>query len=131
MKNRFLKSICIAILLIGFSAVAQEDDTVKSNIQTYTPSKLLSKGQWDIKLFNNLYTETRGSYNGVNSGKARETYFTSTVDIFTGISDNNRLNIGLLLEYRSNTVNGKSTTAHFNFAQDASSRMACLLLQRL
>jgi hypothetical protein len=60
MKNRFLKSICIAILLITFNAVNQEDDTVKSNIQTYTPSKLLSKGQWDIKLFNNLYTETRG-----------------------------------------------------------------------
>ena len=67
----------------------------------------------------------------MNSGKARETYFTSTVDIFTGISDNNRLNIGLLLEYRSNTVNGKSANAGFNFAQDASSRIACLLLRWL
>jgi hypothetical protein len=122
MKNRFLKSVCIAILLIGFSAVAQEDDTVKSNIQTYTPSKLLSKGQWDVKFFNNLYTETSSRFNGVKADKARETYFTSTIDIFTGISDNNRLNIGLLLEYRSNTVNGKSATAVFNFGEDASSR---------
>jgi hypothetical protein len=122
MKNRFLKTSCIAILLSSFSVVAQEDDAIKSNIQTYTPSKLLSKEQWDIKLFNNLYTETRGSYNGVNSDKARETYFTSTIDIFTGTSDNNRLNIGLLLEYRANVINGKSATAVFNFAEDASSR---------
>ena len=35
-------------------------DQPQSNIQTYTPSKLLSKGQWDIKWFNNLYTEVKG-----------------------------------------------------------------------
>jgi hypothetical protein len=57
----------------------------------------------------------------VNSDKAKETYFTSTVNVFTGISDNNRLNIGLLLEYRSNMINGKSITAVFNLVQDASS----------
>lgn len=122
MKNRFLKSACIAMMFFSFNAVGQEDDSVKSNIQTYTPSKLLNKGQWDIKFFNNLYTETKGNYNGVKSDKARATFFTSTVDIFTGISDNNRLNIGLLLEYRTNVINGKSATSVFNFADDTSSR---------
>ncbi|PQJ77287.1 hypothetical protein [Polaribacter glomeratus] len=122
MKNRFLKSTCIAMIFVSFNAVAQQDDSVKSNIQTYTPSKLLNKGQWDIKFFNNLYTETKGNYNGVKADKARATFFTSTVDIFTGISDNNRLNIGLLLEYRTNVINGKSATTVFNFADDTSSR---------
>ena len=97
MKTRFPKIIFIAVLLMSFNTSAQEDDITKSNIQTYTPSKLLDKGQWDVKFFNNLYTETEGTNNGVKSDKARETYFTSTLDIFTGISDNNRLNIGLLL----------------------------------
>ena len=32
MKNRFLKSICNAIILIGSGAVDQEGDTIKRNI---------------------------------------------------------------------------------------------------
>lgn len=122
MKNRFLKVVSIALFIFSFNAFAQEDDKSKSNIQTYTPSKLLNKGQWDVKFFNNLYTETKGRYSGVKSGKARETYFTSTLDIFTGVSNNNRLNIGLLLEYRSNTINGKSATSVFGFNNDVNSR---------
>lgn len=122
MKNRFLKIVSIAIIAFSFNAFGQEGEDQKSNIQTYTPSKLLDKWQWDIKFFNNLYTETSSRFNGVKADKARETYFTSTLDIFTGVSDNNRLNIGLLLEYRSNTIKGKSATSVFNFADDNSSR---------
>jgi len=42
---------------------AQEKDSLatKSNLFTFSPSKLLTKGQWDIKWFNNLYTEVRGA----------------------------------------------------------------------
>tara|TARA_R110002167_G_scaffold66676_1_gene188719 strand:- start:4770 stop:5594 length:825 start_codon:yes stop_codon:yes gene_type:complete len=107
---------------MSFSAFSQEEVDTKSNIQTYTPSKLLNKGQWDVKFFNNLYTETKGNYNGVKADKLRENYFTSTIDIFTGISDNNRLNIGLLLEYRSNTKNGENATSVFGFNDDVNSR---------
>ena len=122
MKNTISKILLAAILIINFNTNAQDEDDTKSNIQTYTPSKLLDKGQWDVKFFNNLYTETKARFNGVKFDKARETYFTSTLDIFTGVSDNNRLNIGLLLEYRSNTINGKSATSVFSFADDNSSR---------
>lgn len=121
MKISISKIALLFILIISLQSYGQED-TDKSNIQTYTPSKLLDKGQWDIKFFNNLYTETNGNYKGVKSDKARETYFTSTLDIFTGISDNNRLNIGLLLEYRSNTNGGKSATSVFGFNDDVNSR---------
>lgn len=104
------------ITFIGFAQEGQDSyDTQKSNIQTYTPSKLLKKGQWDIKWFNNLYTETESKFNGVKSDKARETYFTSTVDIFTGVSNNNNFNIGLLLEFRSNAVAGRDALDVFTF----------------
>lgn len=123
MKHIISKIVFALVLIISLQSYAQDDnDDNKSNIQTYTPSKLLDKGQWDIKFFNNLYTETKGTFNGVKADKARETYFTSTIDIFTGISDNNRLNIGLLLEYRSNTIGGKSATSVFNFSDDVNSR---------
>ena len=122
MKNHCLKILVALVLVINANALAQEKEDTKSNIQTYTPSKLLNKGQWDIKFFNNLYTETKATNNGVKADKARETYFTATVDIFTGISDNNRLNIGLLLEYRSNAINDKSATSVFSFSDDNSSR---------
>lgn len=122
MKKNILQSILMVLFVFSFNSSAQEADTTKSNIQTYTPSKLLDKGQWDIKFFNNLYTETKGTFNGVKADKARENYFTSTVEVFTGVSDNNRLNIGLLLEYRSNTIGGRSATSVFDLGNDATAR---------
>ena len=62
-----------------------------------------------------MYTETESKFNGVKSDKARETYFTSTVDIFTGVSNNNNFNIGLLLEFRSNAVAGRDALDVFTF----------------
>ncbi|TXD54034.1 MULTISPECIES: hypothetical protein [unclassified Polaribacter] len=130
MNFKFIKTAFLVFVLISIHLVAQNDSDVDSelsamqasNIQFYTPSKLLNKGQWDIKFFNNLYTEIVAKFNGVKRAKARETYFTSTLDIFTGVTDNNRVNIGLLLAYRSNTINGKKATAVFNFADDVRSR---------
>lgn len=119
--------VLLVISLFSFQGFSQEEDTShqQSNIQTYTPSKLLSKGQWDIKFFNNLYTQTKSADSNGNSqldNNGRSNFFTTTLDIFTGISDNNRLNIGLLLEYRSNTINGKNATSVFRFSDDVNSR---------
>ena len=116
MKNSISKLLFFSALVLGFQSFAQEDDdSNKSNIQTYTPSKLLNKGQWDIKFFNNLYTETKGKFNGIKADKPRENYFTSTIEAFTGVSENNRFNIGAILEIRSNTFNGRSATSVFSF----------------
>ncbi|MDB3997847.1 hypothetical protein N9426_01255 [Flavobacteriaceae bacterium] len=38
------------LLFLSFWFVKAQD----SNIQIYTPSKLMQSGQWDIKWFNNL-----------------------------------------------------------------------------
>jgi len=104
---------------------AQEEGTqqVLTNIQTYTPSKLLSNGQWDVKWFNNLYTETKS----INESKEittidRQNFFTASIDIFTGVSSNNRLNLGVLLEYRSNTNGGEEILAPFSFRDHPSKR---------
>lgn len=123
MKKVLSKSLFVAFLAIGLQVQAQENDApAKSNVQTYTPSKLLNKGQWDIKFFNNLYTETKGKFNGIKADKARENYFTSTLEVFTGVSENNRINVGLLLEYRSNTIGGRSATAVFDLGNDVTAR---------
>ena len=45
MKRIIAVLVFTTIALTGYS---QEDEGAKSNIQTYTPSKLLKKGQWDI-----------------------------------------------------------------------------------
>ena len=109
-----LKIILLLVLILTFSLSAQEEQPEeKSNIITYTPSKLLIKGQWDIKWFNNLYTQTKDSEKPEK--QPRETYFTSTIDIFTGISKTNNFNVGLLFEIRSNAVNDLAASEVFKF----------------
>lgn len=111
-------SILVMAMVMSFIGFSQEDDEQeKSVIQEYTPSKLLEKGQWDIKWFNNLYTETRDLFgpDGSEQDIDRKTFFTSTVDIFTGISDKNNFNVGLLLEFRSNAIGGREALDVFSF----------------
>ena len=102
-----MKSLKIILFISIFSIqpfFAQENqETVQSNIQTYTPSKLLEKGKWDIKWFNNLYTQTKKDENGTTIDVARSSFFTTSLEIFTGASNNKKFNVGLILEYRYNT----------------------------
>lgn len=117
MKNLLLGVLC----LITTTFYAQDLDTDADNggsvIQTLTPSKLISKGQFDIKWFNNLYTETEDTFgpDGENQDILRNNFFTSTLEVYTGISDNNRLNLGLILEARSSTVGGRDALDVFKF----------------
>ena len=113
MKKLFALLCFVSCLVYG----QEEIDQPQSNIQTYTPTKLLSQGQWDIKWFNNLYTEVKGRDQHGNKTKfPRKNFFTSSLDVFTGVSSDNRLNVGLLLEYRSNTILGKNILAPFGFS---------------
>ena len=114
-------SIILIALIVSTLSYGQEDDTQKSVIQEFTPSILLRKGQWDVKWFNNLYTETRATFNGNEGDIPRNTFFTSTVDIFTGVSDSRRVNVGLLLEFRSNVVGGRDALDVFSFDGEAGS----------
>lgn len=123
MKNRISYLLFVLTVFFYTSVFSQENDsTSKSNLQSYTPSKLLNKGQWDIKWFNNLYTESSyANSNGKSISKLRENYFTSTIEVFTGVSDTNRFNIGAILEIRSNTNSERSALSVFSFNDDPNS----------
>lgn len=95
--------------------VVNEQD--QSNIQKYTPSKLIGKGEYDIKFFNNLYTQTQSAdENGdVTSNEPRQTFLTTTLEVYTGIGNNKRVNLGGILRFRSNTVGGRDVLDVFKF----------------
>jgi len=125
MKKIIILLVFIAISFTGFSQEQEEEKApAKSNIQEFTPSKLLNKGQWDIKLFNGLYTQTKvtGENSSTASSVDRSTFNTTTLEVFTGVTENSRVNIGAILEYRSNTIGGRSALSVFEFADNDLSR---------
>lgn len=118
MKKNFTRILFTAVLLFGLQLFAQDDlDSEKSNIQTYTPSKLLNKGDWDFKLFNNLYTQTKFDERGVKKTGVRQNFFTTTIETYTGVSESSRLNIGFILNIKSNTFD-KSATSVFSYGNN-------------
>jgi len=111
----------MVFLLTSFFNFSQEEgeEVQKSNIQEYTPSKLLNRGQWDVKLFNSIYTQTERTDEKSKSVKiARETFFTSTLEVFTGISKRNRINVGVILQTKSNTYDGAGALDVLSFEDD-------------
>ncbi|WP_420402192.1 hypothetical protein [Flagellimonas sp.] len=102
----------IMSVFLGFS---QNDPNAQaqSNIQQYTPSKLIGKGQWDLKWFNNLYTQTESTFS--DGTEPRQTFFTSTLEAYTGVGNNKRWNIGAILEFRSNVVADRGALQVFQF----------------
>ncbi|RKE98414.1 hypothetical protein [Ichthyenterobacterium magnum] len=120
------KIIALLVLTtITFSGFAQDDteETSKSNIQEYTPSKLLKKGQWDIKFFNSIYTQTESTNERSKSVTIpRQTFFTNTTEVYTGVSNNSRINVGLIFQVRSNTFGGAGALDVFKFEDNANAR---------
>jgi len=114
-------TLFLTLIFLGTAIYAQDDQDQDSDdggsvIQNLTPSKLIGKGQIDIKWFNNLFTQTReadgdGDVNTVPRGN----FFTSTLDAFVGVSDSRRINLGLVLEFRSNTIGGRGAFDVFSF----------------
>lgn len=118
MKNQFY-FLFITLFFVQFFGFSQENlEDEKSNIQTYTPSKLLNKGDWDFKIFNNLYTQTKKREAGITTTVARENYFTSTTEVYTGVSKSSRLNLGVIFNVKSNTFLGKNATSVFSFGNN-------------
>lgn len=100
-------SFLFCLIFISTISTAQESIEGQSNIQTFTPSKLLGKGQWDIKFFNSIYTQTEQTDEKSKSQTIdRQTFFTNTTEIFTGVSESSRINIGFIFQVRANTFGG-------------------------
>ncbi len=113
-----VKHLFAIILLISFSSLSaqeNEEENTTSNIQNYTPSKLLEIGKWDIKWFNNLYTESKNEFNSIEATIPRQNFFNSSIEVFTGITDSKWLNVGVIAEFRSNTFAGSDALSVFKF----------------
>ncbi|AXT21102.1 hypothetical protein D7030_08855 [Flavobacteriaceae bacterium AU392] len=114
-KSTLLIVALFGIVFFGFAQEEEKDEG--SVIQNLTPSQLIKKGQVDIKWFNNLFTQTRSNQRGGADTFTvpRENFFTSTLDAFIGVSDSRRINLGLVLEFRSNTIGGRGAFDVFQF----------------
>lgn len=109
-------ALFFGLYLLSPTDVWAQDSDEQSNLMKYTPSLLLSKGQTEIKIFNNLYTQT-AFYNA--SGKRevlneRSTYFTSINQVLVGVSS--RINLGYMVFLRAVRV-GKTETSPFSILQ--------------
>lgn len=112
----FISAACLAQEEAKEEMTGDPKEQEQSNVQQYTPSKLLHKGQWDIKSFNGLYTQTKQTDGGSKvQDIARQNFFTNTTEIYTGVSDNSRINVGLVFQIRANTFNGAKATSVFSF----------------
>ncbi len=109
------KTILTLFFFIPVILFSQEDN---SNLQNYTPSKLLEKGKIDIKWFNNLYTETRKEDKGNTFDIERQNFFTTSLEIFTGTSESRKFNFGIIVDFRSNSFGGQRATSVFAFKNE-------------
>lgn len=77
---------------VGASAGSSDQ---KTNANRYIVSSTIPKGTFEIKLFNNLYSQQTGNGEMLTD---RSNFFTSTLSVFYGLSS--RFNIGLNTRYR-------------------------------
>ena len=112
-KNITLVLLAVLTLTVARAQDEDTDEPTGSVIQNLTPSKLISKGQFDLKWFNNLYTQTESTFS--EGTEPRQTFFTSTLEGYTGVSANNRVNVGLILEFRSNVIADRDALDVFSF----------------
>lgn len=111
----------LLLLILSSSTVNSQEgnETEKSNIQNYTPSKLLEVGKWDIKWFNNLYTQNKiVNGNGIKEDRSRANFFNTSLEVFTGTTESKWLNVGVIAEVRSNTFADRSPLSVFKFGND-------------
>lgn len=98
----------------------------ESNVQIYTPSALLKKGQIEMQIFNNLYSQVafRDSEGVKKATPGRESWNTMQYTLNYGISKSGRFNLGLDLNLKSTSrANIESRAIEiFSFKQDAQNR---------
>ena len=120
-----MKYLLIIFSLLFYQGLfAQNSDSSSFNIQSYTPSVLLKKQQWEYKFFNNLYTQ-RANYDAKsirNNSSSRGNYFTSINQFLYGLS--RTINIGADVWVKSVRIDASSSSPLklFKFAGAPSSR---------
>jgi len=110
------------------TSIPAKNDPAASNVRVFTPSALLRKGQVEVKLFNNLYTQTAWfDPDGENADLGgRGNFFTSTASVLLGTTESARLNFGLDMNVKGvrNDSANASPLATFRFEDDMNNRWA-------
>ena len=117
-------------LLFSMTNVMGQEDLTITNIQDYTPSILINKGQTEFKLYNNLYNQNSffnedGAY---QDDGGRSTYFTSIAAYNYGVSS--RVSLGGELWLKSTSIGDEnsSPTNVLMFSNSSKSRTGITLV---
>ena len=79
------------------------------NYQSYTPSVLIQEGSFELKMFNNIYTQTNFfNQQGEKEAQSRSTFYTGIIDFLYGSSKN--LNIGFNVFLRGSRFDSPSSS---------------------
>ena len=101
-------------------------ETELIDLQSYTPSVLLARGEYELKIFNNLYTQT--AYFDENSDKidqnGRSTYNTILTSFLYGITKNINLGFEVWIKSVRNDIVSSSPLEVFSFNNSITSRTA-------
>jgi len=79
------------------------DEDANSILQTYTPSALFAKGDYEINLLNSLYAQTKvrdREGNAIEIGQS-QAFLSSTIQYTVGVSNNSKFNIGVDVRFAS------------------------------
>ncbi len=100
-----------------------------SNLLQFTPSQLFAKGQYEVNLFNNLYSQTaiRNADGDRISTGIRTSILTSTLQYTVGVSNNARINVGADVVYAAGAVGPASGSSHFQLlGSDVAARSSAI-----
>ncbi len=81
-----MKKSCLAIFSAVIALSSAHGQNASSNLTTFTPSALLSKGQYEIQSFNNLYTQ-----NSVRDAAGDEVNLNQRQIFLTSISNHHKI----------------------------------------
>lgn len=111
---------------VGTNGTSDIPTQSKSNVQTFTPSVLLRKGQTDITVFNSVYTQTSSNWMGEDFSGFRETFVGTWIQITHGVSKNARINLGLDINIKASAFSSDDSfntiTEPFAFRNDETHR---------
>jgi hypothetical protein len=112
--------VSLTVLVLYSPLLAQE----QTKIQTFTPSVLLVHQQFEIKIFNNIYSQTSfrdDEKNKIDLGE-RQNFLTSQWQFSYGVSKNGRLNVGLDFYIQAVRYDSVKSTSPFKlFSKDGAS----------
>jgi len=133
MKLKLISKIVLTVLFTSSlmsTVVAQNNEDVvdpnQIDPQIYNAGSLLTKGQFDITMFNSVYTETKNNWLGTDLVGFRTTFATSLIQVTYGVSKNARLNVGVDISLRgsgsSTSSNASQVGRAFGFQNNDSTR---------